>query len=136
MLAEDDEDDVQIFRFALDVTKMPYTLRHAADADRMFSMLEERIPYILFLDINMPCKDGNACILEIRKNKEYDNLPVVMYSSYHSDKTVDTSFRNGANLYLAKTAVFDNLVNNLKRIFSIDWKRYLHYASREQFILR
>ena len=83
----------------------------------------------------MPCKDGMACIVEIRKNREYDNLPIVMYTSNLSDKIIDDCFRNGANLYVAKSASFSELTQKLRKVFDIDWGDYLHYPPHSHFVL-
>ncbi len=135
LLAEDDMDDVLIFEMALKSIKVPHALRHAENGDRLFILLRERVPYILFLDIHMPCKDGMACIVEIRKNREYDNLPIVMYTSNLSDKIIDDCFRNGANLYVAKSASFSELTQKLRKVFDIDWGDYLHYPPHSHFVL-
>ena len=135
LLAEDDHDDVLIFETALKEADILYQLRHAENGEKLFVLLKENIPYILFLDINMPCKDGVACISEIRKTREYDHLPIIMYTSNLLNKIVDDCFASGANLYLAKAFTFTTLADNLKKIFSIDWENYLHYPSRNNFIL-
>lgn len=135
LLAEDDLDDVLIFDMALKQIKLSYILRHADNGDILFVLLKDKIPYILFLDINMPCKDGVTCIQEIRKNREYDKMPVVMYTSNLSDRIIEECYRNGANLYLAKTNTLSALVTKLKKIFAIDWDDYLHYPTQQHFVL-
>ena len=135
LLAEDDNDDVLIFEMAMKQMDFPYLMRHADNGDVLFLLLKEKVPYILFLDIHMPCKDGVACIVEIRKNKEYDNLPVIMYTSNMSNKIVEECFRNGANLYMTKTSTINSLVDKLKKVFAIDWNDYLHYPPQNQFVL-
>lgn len=135
LLAEDDSDDLLIFETALKELDLSYMLRHADNGEVLFVLLKERIPYILFLDIHMPCKDGVACIQEIRKNRDYDKLPVVMYTSNLSDKIVDECFRNGANLYMTKTDTFGALTEKIKKVFAIDWEDYLHYPPQHQFML-
>lgn len=133
LLAEDDLDDVDIFKWAMDKTEIPHTIRHAENGEVLFVLLKEKIPYILFLDIEMPCKDGLSCILEIRKNRAYDNLPVVIYTSYSYEKYVEDTYRSGANLYLSKLGSMEHIVDNLKKVFSIDWKKYMHYPGRDQY---
>lgn len=135
MLADDDHDDAYIFDHALQELGIPYELRHAENGDLLFVLLKDKIPYILFLDIHMPCKDGIACIMEIRKNKEYDKMPVVMYTSFLRNDYVEGSYRNGANFFLAKPAGFAELVGKLKKIFSLKWDEYLHFPTQDEFIL-
>ena len=135
LLAEDDNDDVVIFEMALKELAIPYLLRHAENGDGLFILLKERMPYILFLDIHMPCKDGLSCIIEIRKNRDYDNLPVVMYTSELSKKIVEDCYRNGANLYVSKANTFAKLTAHLTQVFAIDWANYMHYPPHSQFVL-
>ncbi len=135
LLAEDDSDDVIIFEMALKEASIPYDLRRAENGDVLFVLLKEKLPYILFLDIHMPCKDGLSCIIEIRKNRAYDGVPVVMYTSEFSDKIVEEAYRSGANLYITKTTTLKELTAKLKKVFSIDWSDYLHYPPQNQFLL-
>lgn len=134
LLAEDDKDDVLIFELALEEANLSVDLRHAEDGDKLFDMLGDNIPDILFLDIQLPCRDGLTCILQIRKNKEYDNLPVVMCTSHAGEKYVDESFRNGANLYMIKSRSLREMAENLKRVFSINWKTQLYYPPKNEFV--
>jgi CheY-like chemotaxis protein len=135
LLAEDDSDDVEIFDLGLQELNIPYLLRHAENGDVLFIMLKDKVPYILFLDIHMPCKDGLACIVEIRKNREYDKMPVVMYTSEISKKLIEEAYRNGANLFLAKTNTIAELTDKLRKVFSIDWDNYLHFPPHSQFVM-
>jgi CheY-like chemotaxis protein len=134
LLAEDDKEDVIIFETALKELGIAYTLRHAINGDVLFVLLKDKIPYILFLDIHMPCKDGMACITEIRKNREYDNLPIIVYTSNFSKKVIEECYRSGANLFLTKTYTFSALTEKLNKVFAIDWNNYLHYPTKDQFV--
>ncbi|MBS1586305.1 MAG: response regulator [Bacteroidetes bacterium] len=136
LIADDDTDDVDIFKMAMDDINVPYIIRHAENGDRLFVLLKDRLPYILFLDIRMPCKDGMACIAEIRQNKEYDQLPVIMYTSNSWESITEESFRKGANFYLPKPEKFEQLTDKLKKIFSIDWQQQVHYPPQSEFILK
>lgn len=133
LLAEDDLEDVEIFGWAMQQADISYELRHAENGDRLFVLLKEKIPYILFLDIKMPCKDGISCITEIRRNREYDHMPVIMYTAYAHPESMENSYRGGANYFLSKSAAMTDMVNAIKKIFAIDWKSYQHYPIRDQF---
>lgn len=135
LIAEDDPDDVEIFEMALNELGLSYVIRHAKNGDLLFVLLKERIPYILFLDIRMPCKDGVACIIEIRKHREYDRLPVIMYTSHQSKKIMDNCFRGGANFYMQKPGSLRELTEKLRKVFAIDWTNYLHFPPQDQFVL-
>jgi DNA-binding response OmpR family regulator len=135
LLAEDDHDDVLTFDLALKEMSFPATLRIAEDGDKLFSKLEEAIPDILFLDVNMPCKDGVSCILEIRSNTKYNTMPVVMLTSLKSDKYVDACYSNGANYYLVKPTSIPLLAKWLQVIFAHRWDIEMFYPSKQEFVL-
>jgi len=136
IVAEDDQEDFFIFELAIKETAVPVIIRHAENGDVLFVLLKEKIPEILFLDIHMPCKDGMSCIREIRQSKEYDNLPVIMFTSNDYHKTIEECYRAGANFYLVKPDKFTLLTESLKKVFSLDWKGAMHYPAMNHFVLR
>lgn len=135
VLAEDDVDDVLIFKLALNKLPFAIELRHAEDGNKLFILLKELVPDIIFLDIHMPYKNGIACIIEIRKNQELDHVPVIMYTSLKNMNYIDESFSNGANFYLIKANSIHELAERLKRIFSVDWKTYMYYPPKTEFVI-
>ena len=135
LLAEDDKDDVLIFELAVEQARIIINLRHAIDGDELFRLLKEAIPDIIFLDINMPCKDGVTCIAEIRQNPDYNHVPVIMYTSYNHSQKIEAAYKKGANFYLIKTESIVELAEKLKKIFSVEWKKYMYYPPINQFVI-
>jgi DNA-binding response OmpR family regulator len=135
LLAEDDPDDVLIFKLALNKLPFAVELRHAEDGEKLFILLKELIPDIIFLDINMPCKNGIACIVEIRKNQDFNNVPVIMYTSRKNLKDINDSYSNGANFYMIKSNTIQGLAEKLKKILTIDWKTYMYYPPKSDFVI-
>jgi DNA-binding response OmpR family regulator len=135
LLAEDDNDDVLSFELAMKEMPFSFILRNAENGDMLFVLLKERIPDILFLDILMPCRDGVTCIIEIRKNKDYNHMPVIMYTAMNSEEYIENAYKNGANFYLLKSNSINELTVNLKKIFSVDWKNFMYYPPKQQFVL-
>lgn len=134
-LAEDDEDDVLIFKLALNKLSIVIELKQASDGDVLMELLRKEIPDIIFLDIRMRGKDGMATIVEIRRNSDYNQVPVIMYTSQKGEKYIDESYSNGANFYLLKANTISRLAEKLKIIFSIDWKNYTYYPPKSEFVL-
>ena len=134
-LAEDDEDDVLIFRLALHKLSIVVELKHASDGDMLLDLLRKEVPDMIFLDIKMHGKDGMSSITEIRSNSEYNHVPVIMYTSLKGEKYVDESYSNGANFYLLKANSITQLANKLTMLFSIDWKSYTYYPPKTEFVL-
>jgi CheY-like chemotaxis protein len=135
VLAEDDIDDVLIFKLALKELETAVKLNHVDSADKLLALLNQLLPDIIFLDINLPRKDGLACVIEIRKNSAFDNVPVVLISGYTFSKYIEDGFAGGANYYLIKTSSVSHLAASLKRIFSIDWKKVMYYPPINEFVI-
>ena len=135
LVAEDDDDDYLIFCLAVDETEIATIVTRAENGEVLMSTLKEKIPDILFLDIHMPCKDGKECLLEIRSNKRYDHLPIIIYSSFKDIDTIEYCFRKGSNLYAIKPVEVKSLTKMLKAILLIDWKNTLYYPPKSEFIV-
>lgn len=135
LLVEDDSDDVEIFQEALQEIGVDYSLRNAYDGTILFELLNERVPDVLFLDHHMPCKNGIECLKEIRKDKSYDNMPVIMYSYQILPFAIHGAYNSDANLYMVKTSTFNDLVEKMRLIFQRPWKNYLSKPRIEQFVL-
>lgn len=136
MLGEDDDDDYYVFSLAIAEIPFKVLLTRAENGEKLLKLLDEKTPDILLLDLMMPCKDGHECLKEIRLNKKYDKLPIIIYSSLSDLKNIEVCYRNGANLYAIKPTSYEDLKSILERVLSIDWKKVLYFPSLAQFVLR
>jgi CheY-like chemotaxis protein len=137
-LAEDDDDDIFLFAEALKDAHPNATLKTVEDGEKLMKYLatiDGNHPDIIFLDINMPCKDGRECLKAIRSNKELDEVPVIMFSTSNFEKDIDETFKNGASLYVSKPAFFKDEVTILKKIFSLNWQKDLLKPNKERFVV-
>jgi DNA-binding response OmpR family regulator len=121
LLAEDDLEHCFFFKKALNQVNPNIKFNEVHDGDELISLLENFIPDLLFLDLKMPCKNGIECIKEIRENKAYDTLPIIVFTMSDQENAIQTSYGFGANLYLVKPSEYALLVNSLQKILSMDW---------------
>ncbi len=71
LLADDDEDDRMLFEDALNQVKSKVRLSTAEDGHMLLEMLKNRpLPDVIFLDLNMPGKNGFECLQEIRQAQQ------------------------------------------------------------------
>lgn len=112
LLADDDIDDCNFFETALEELPISTTLATVHDGAALMDYLDkntEHLPDVLFLDINMPLKNGLECLAEIKENKKLKDLAVVMFSTSNSWDTINMLFKSGSNVYIHKPSDFAQL---------------------------
>ena len=111
LLAEDDEDDVAIFHEALSEIGREVRLSIAKNGVKCIEQLKHpgSYPDIIFLDINMPLKNGFQCLEEIRRQESLKNVKVVMLSTSNHDDIINLAFEKGADDFISKSKNFPDL---------------------------
>lgn len=113
LYADDDADDCQFFKEALRALPIHTNFTTVNDGEELMDYLSDNaghLPHVLFLDINMPRKNGFECLAEIKQNEKLKDLPVVMFSTMNSKEKITTLFKNGANVYVHKPSDFVELI--------------------------
>ncbi len=113
LYADDDIDDCNFFKEAASALPMNTQITVVKDGEELMNYLsenEENLPHVLFLDINMPRKNGFECLEEIKKSQKLKDLPVVMFSTSNSKEKINVLFKNGANIYVHKPSDFVQLI--------------------------
>lgn len=126
LLADDDEDDRLLFEDALKDLGYSTLLTLAKNGVELMEFLFRKdniLPDILFLDLNMPLKNGVVCLNEIRADQNFDDLVIVIYSTSLNQDTVDKLFRNKADYYIQKPADYDDLKKVIKKALDLS-KQY------------
>ncbi|HZY79441.1 MAG TPA: response regulator [Cyclobacteriaceae bacterium] len=135
MIAEDDDDDFFIFSVAISETGFTVILKRAEDGELLMKLLQEEIPDVLFLDLLMPLKDGKQALRELRGDKRYDSMPIIVYTALDDLDTVEYCYRQGSNLYSVKPNSIEDLKTALQRILAIDWKKTMYFPPKAEYII-
>jgi CheY-like chemotaxis protein len=116
VLADDDQDDCFLFGEALEELGPPVQLTAVHNGEQLMQLLHhmDPLPDILFLDLNMPRKNGKECLSEIKKSAALKHLPVVIYSTSFKSDEVEELYERGAKFYIRKPSDF----TELKRVIS------------------
>ena len=93
------------------------------------------LPHILFLDLNMPRKNGMACLRELKRIDHLKDIAVVIYSTSASDEDIEETFVQGANVYLKKPNDFNILKKTLEAVITTNWQYQTSGLNRDNFIL-
>jgi CheY-like chemotaxis protein len=137
LLAEDDEDDQSFFRQALLDSGIGSDLTTVTDGRQLIDLLldspERLVPDVIFLDINMPLMDGKSCLREIRRQKSFSMIPVIILSTSIRLKDIEETYRDGANRYISKMLFYSDSVQWITQLFADDWRQDLADPSRQRF---
>ncbi|KQO21607.1 transcriptional regulator [Flavobacterium sp. Leaf82] len=140
LLADDDEDDCAFFKEALDELSLPVSLVTVNDGVQLMDFLAdhsaENLPDLLFLDLNMPRKNGSECLKEIKENEELKNLPVIIFSTSLDNEIVDLMYKKGATYYIRKPGEFSKLKKVIENALTTASQNNFKQPLREQFILQ
>jgi CheY-like chemotaxis protein len=83
LYVDDDLEDIEIFHEAVkavDPSVQCLTANSGKDA-LVFLNTCDRLPNHIVLDINMPGMDGKQCLQEIRRDKKFDGINIIIYST-------------------------------------------------------
>src|SRR5262249_35847801 len=81
----------------------------------------ERLPDIIFLDVNMPGKSGIQWLEEIRSNRRWNHIPIIIQSFAGATRDVEAAFYGGADLFILKSDFSKGFQQTLATIFQRDW---------------
>ena len=121
LLADDDESDRLLFEEAfgeLTIKSVVHTVNNGMQLMDYLTKKDAALPHLIFLDLNMPRKNGLECLKEIRDNEKLKKIPVAIYSTSASKNDIEETFRNGANVYIKKPSDFSILKELLAKVIS------------------
>jgi len=122
LLAEDDNDDILVFREVISDFQITIDLQLAKNGLETINRLSA-LPNvdIVFLDINMPLMNGLECLAEIRKQSW--PVSVIMLSSSNSEYHISQAKMLGANGYITKPASLSQYRQTIKHVLTTDWTK-------------
>jgi CheY-like chemotaxis protein len=117
-LIDDDMDDIELFREALEEVNPSISLQYANDGYEAVRNLTERkdaLPDLIFLDISMPTFSGLQCLASFKKDEQLKDLPVIMYTTSSQEREIRAARELGASAFVTKPNDF----KVLKRLLAL-----------------
>jgi CheY-like chemotaxis protein len=119
LIAEDNEDDVELIRRAFEQCKVSVDLKFVADGESAISYVagegiyadRSRYPFpiLMLLDLKLPRKSGLEVLEWMKRTSQLKRLPIVMLTSSQEEKQVNRAYDLGVNSYLTKPVEFTDL---------------------------
>jgi len=138
ILAEDDEDDCMLFTEAFSEVGVNLRLVTVNDGLELIEYLLQVMPLLpkfLFLDLNMPKKNGFATLKELKEDERLKNIPAVIYSTSSSPFDIEKCMQLKAHLYVTKPNSFVNLKKVINKVLVTDFINHMTEVQKDNFLI-
>lgn len=126
LIADDDEDDRDMIRDALNESRLINNLHYVKDGEDLMDYLHHRgefkdqiknpLPGLILLDLNMPRMDGREALREIKTNVHLRQIPVVILTTSQAEEDIFRTYELGVNSFITKPVSFESLVKIMKTL--------------------
>lgn len=138
ILAEDDFDDRLLFEEALDELPVNVQLNTVNNGEELMEWLirkKNKLPDVLFLDLNMPRKNGIAALGELKRNATLQDLPVIIFSTATNREMIKQVFKDAAHYYIRKPVHFWELKELIYKSLKLIADNDKDLPGKESFML-
>ena len=122
LFADDDKDDCLFFTDILSNLPFDTSLTIVKDGEQLVSHLVNNaanLPEVIFLDLNMPKKNGYECLAEIKSNTLLNKIPIIIFSTSYDEEKANRLYDNGAHYYICKPTNFKELQEAVHRVLQL-----------------
>jgi two-component system, response regulator len=112
LLAEDNANDVEVFRICLQRARILNDVHAVADGEEALRYLRGEAPYedrekhplpgLIFLDLNLPGRSGLEVLREIKDDDSMADIPVVILTISQEEDDILQSYQYGSHVYIHK----------------------------------
>lgn len=116
---DDDPDDLESFKLAIDAVNQDITCITANSGEEGLRLLDalESPPQYIFLDLNMPSMNGWECLHEIKSRDRLRQVPIIILSTAQSLKTLQELRQLEIARYIVKPDNLNDLSKAIARVF-------------------
>jgi CheY-like chemotaxis protein len=117
MLIDDDPDDQLFFRDAIRLMHPELNCELASTCHEAFVQLEKPpTPEFIFMDLNMPVMNGFDCLVYLKNQESYRDIPVVIFTTSKNVQDISRTRQLGARHFMTKPDDFNILCKKLDKI--------------------
>jgi CheY-like chemotaxis protein len=126
LMAEDDPDDRFLMKQAFLEIGTDADLRFVEDGEELMDYLLRSGKYtdaalsprpgLIFLDLNMPKKDGRQALLEIKTDPNLERIPIAIWTTSNEVEDKIRCEIAGADVFVTKPTGYTELVDTVKKM--------------------
>lgn len=127
LLVEDSDEDFTAFlRFSRPFLQ-EYPVKRCRNGEEALQFLQEidstvddhqsDYPSLILLDLNLPGLDGREILIHIRENPQWENIPILIFSSSNDPKDINFCYKQGAKSYILKPMDIGHLKKTIQTLW-------------------
>jgi chemotaxis family two-component system response regulator Rcp1 len=123
LLVDDNPADIDLARDVLSRSACPCDVCAALDGFEAMAFLRREgkhknaaRPDVIFLDLNLPRKDGRTVLAEAKADPSLREIPIVVFSTSRAPDDVHRCYELGANCYISKPGNLKDFVSTLTAV--------------------
>jgi CheY-like chemotaxis protein len=124
LIIDDDEDDRQLFTYALSIVRSDVTCVEAIDGEDGLRLLCENSgnPDYIFLDLNMPRVDGILFLEKMRRDRRLKDIPVIIYTTSKFQNDKEKCIELGAVHFITKPTTLSEIEEAISFVLERKWE--------------
>jgi two-component system, response regulator len=126
LLADDDPDDRLMTKEALEESRLLNPLVTVEDGEELLEylrrtgkyahLIDEPLPGLVLLDLNMPRMDGREALKEIKTDPTLCHIPIIILTTSKAEEDIYRTYNLGVNSFITKPVSFNSLVDLMKHL--------------------
>ncbi len=122
LLVEDNPGDVELTRLAFEESALLINLSIARDGVEAMRFVQQRHaeklaqPDLVLLDLNLPKKNGQEVLSELKINDDFRRIPVIVLTTSQSEEDIVRAYNSYASGYITKPVSFDQFIKVIQSI--------------------
>lgn len=123
LIVEDNPADARLVREVMRDSKVLNEIHWVGDGVEALAFLRRQGKYadaprpnLVFLDLNMPRKDGREVLREVKTDSELRRIPIVVMTSSQTEEDIARAYEQHANCYVRKPIDFEQFHSVVKTL--------------------
>lgn len=129
LVVEDNAGDALLLLKCLESSKFPNRVTVVRDGSKATDFLKKtgnysdvKRPDLVFLDLNLPRKDGRVVLREMKQDPDLKDIPVLVLTTSSWTRDIDDAYNFNANFYLIKPPDLEQFLASMKYVEDV-WLR-------------
>ncbi len=140
LVVEDNPGDARLIKEVLNTYRGNYRLHIVDDGVEAMNFLYRKgrflnfpRPDLIFLDLNLPKKDGREVLDEIKSNENLKLIPVVIMTTSQAEEDIVKAYSLHANCYVTKPLELEQFIKTIKAIVDF-WLALVKLPHKEHIL--